>query len=303
MTPKLLTAGAAFPSPARPTYPDPVMASAFTETPSGLLIWSGISLLDGITLIDVIITGLKAASGNVKTGKVMPVWIQRHGMDPRDAIATGAEAGICGDCRHRPRCSDCGLVGPFYEKAVCAACGGRMERACYVKVFHGPTTVYKTRHGIKGPWARNPWYAIATPENLEQIRAKDPVIRFGAYGDPAAVPTRIWETLASASKRFLGYTHAWRTCDPALKAFCMASVDSPAEYAEAIAAGWRTFRVRTKAEELQGGEIVCPAAKEAGKRATCFDCSLCMGTSRKAKNIAIIAHGVGASAFKGADNG
>ena len=82
----------------------------------------------------------------------------------------------------------------------------------------------------------------------------------------------------------------------------MASVDSPAEYAEAIAAGWRTFRVRTADQELVKGEVVCPAAKEAGQRVTCFDCSLCMGTTRKAKNIAIIAHGVGASAFKGADN-
>jgi len=285
--------------PARPSYPAPVKATAFTETPSGLVAWSGVSLLDGRTLIDVILTGLKGLSGNQKTGKTIQAWIIRHDKDPRDAVAEGTELGICGDCKHRPRCEDCDRTGPYFHGARCEDCGGRMVRACYVKVFHGPTTAYKVRHGLKGPWARNPWYPMATPADLEQIRAKGAVIRFGAYGDPAAVPARVWETLSGACPRWLGYTHAWRTCDPALRAYCMASVDSPAEYAEAVAAGWRTFRVRGKDQPLIKGEIACPASAEAGKVAVCADCSLCMGTSRKAKQIAIIAHGMGAGAFKG----
>ena len=176
-----------------------------------------------------------------------------------------------------------------------------MVRTCYVKVFHAPANAYKIRHGIKhGAWARNPWYPMATPEFIERIRSMAPVIRFGAYGDPAAVPTRVWETLAGASSRWLGYTHQWRTCDPELARYCMASVDSPTEYGEARAMGWRTFRVRTKDQTLEGGEIVCPASKEGGQKVQCDVCSLCMGTERNAKDVAIIAHGVGAGAFKGA---
>jgi len=286
----------------RPVFPAPTMAEAFTDTPSGLVVWSGISLIDGRTPIDAILTGMKGLSNNSKTGPTLQVWIIRHDMDPRDAIATGSEQGICGNCKHRPHCEDCGRVGPFYEGATCEACGGKMVRPCYVKVFHGPTTAYKVRHGIKGPWARNPWYPMATNADLEQVRAKGAVIRFGAYGDPAAVPTRVWEALAGVSIRYLGYTHQWRTCDPELARYCMASVDSPEEYGEARAAGWRTFRVRTSDQPLDRGEIVCPASAEAGKRAVCADCSLCMGTGRPAKSIAIIAHGVGASAFKGSTN-
>ena len=280
-------------------YPLPGPARDFTDTPSGLVLWSGLSLLDGRTLIDCIMTGLKAKSGNVKTGAMLQTQVIRHDMDPRNAIALGLDAPICGDCKHRPHCEDCEAFGPFYKGARCEHCGGKMVRPCYVKIQHAPTTTYKVRHGVKGPWARNPWYPLATPADLEYLRTREPVTRFGSYGDPAAVPTRVWAALASVSKRWTGYTHAWRTCDPDLARYCMASVDTEAEYAEARAAGWRTFRVRTAAQPVLPREVVCPAAKEAGQRVTCFDCSLCMGTTRKAKDIVIVAHGNGASAVTG----
>ena len=278
-------------------HPLPTMATAFTEKPSGLIIWTGLSLLDGKTPIEVTLTGLKSKSNNAKTGRVLQTWIQLANIDPRDAIRDGRDAPICGDCKHMARCVDCGTHAPFHEGARCPDCGGEVKRPCYVKVQHGPTTVYKVRNGIKGPWARNPWYAMATPADLEQIKGLDAVIRFGAYGDPAAVPTRVWESLAELCPRFMGYTHQWRTCDPNLKRYCMASVDSPKEYAEAVSMGWRTFRVRAPWQKLDKAEAVCPASEEAGKKAVCADCTLCMGTQRKAKHIAIIAHGIGARAF------
>jgi len=70
----------------------------------------------------------------------------------------------------------------------------------------------------------------------------------------------------------------------------MASVDTAVEAIEAQKMGWRTFRVRDEADPIMPNEIMCPASKEAGFRTKCAQCVLCAGTTRKAKNIAIIAH-------------
>jgi len=70
----------------------------------------------------------------------------------------------------------------------------------------------------------------------------------------------------------------------------MASVDTAVEAIEAQKMGWRTFRVHDEAAPIMPNEIMCPASKEAGFRTKCAQCGLCAGTTRKAKNIAIIAH-------------
>jgi hypothetical protein len=67
------------------------------------------------------------------------------------------------------------------------------------------------------------------------------------------------------------------------KRILMASVDSPAEYAEATEAGWRCYRVRTD-DTILPGEIECPEAQGLTK---CADCLLCAGNSRPAKSITI----------------
>jgi hypothetical protein len=84
----------------------------------------------------------------------------------------------------------------------------------------------------------------------------------------------------------------------------MASVDSRREYADAKAAGWRTFRVRTVAEPLAATEIACPAADEAGKKTTCERCKLCNGARRNdnRRDIAIQVHGSGAQKFVAIQN-
>ena len=81
----------------------------------------------------------------------------------------------------------------------------------------------------------------------------------------------------------------------------MASVETVVQYREAKRLGYRTFRVKAPHEPVLPTEIVCPASEEAGRKVTCSDCRLCGGSSVKAKDIVINAHGRGAkkNKFKG----
>ena len=70
-------------------------------------------------------------------------------------------------------------------------------------------------------------------------------VRLGAYGDPAAVPTVVWQTVLAQSAMHAGYTHQWRTCDPALTALVHGQLrHSGGRNSRQRAAGWRTFTVR-----------------------------------------------------------
>lgn len=267
---------------ARRLLPPPAPDSKWRQwaaKPAGLIVWRGTSLLDGRTPVAVILTGMKRGSTNSKTGAMLQTWIVRDDVRPTEALKTGEVDGICGDCIHGPS-----KLG-----------------SCYVKVFHGPNNAWDIMKGRRRTaWPSQPWYAMATPEHLDALRALQPVIRFGSYGDPAAVPTAVWAALADVAVRFTGYTHAWRYCDPALSAYCMASIDGddPVGYAMARAEGWRTFRVRRPDAPTIKGEVVCPASEEAGYRVQCADCTLCMGATVKARPIVIMAHGAVAKRFK-----
>jgi hypothetical protein len=97
-----------------------------------------------------------------------------------------------------------------------------------------------------------------------------------------------------------GYTHQWKNADLAVawlfQGFCMASCDSAEEQQRAAAAGWRTFRVRTRSSDTLPGEISCPASEEAGKKLTCEQCLACGGADGRRGTITIIAHGSSARA-------
>jgi hypothetical protein len=72
----------------------------------------------------------------------------------------------------------------------------------------------------------------------------------------------------------------------------MASVDTVNEMIEARAQGWRTFRVdTTRVIGAQRGEVLCPAAAEAGKKLTCAQCLACCGADGRKGSIYIPAHG------------
>ena len=80
-------------------------------------------------------------------------------------------------------------------------------------------------------------------------------IRFGAYGDPYALPIDILTSIKSYVKNNTSYTHQWQQGNDALKKISMASVDSIIEAKVAQKNGWRTFRVTNDINTLMDSEI------------------------------------------------
>ena len=189
-------------------------------------------------------------SQNRKTGDMVQVWILPRDIKPTKAVKSGADEAVCGDCKHR-------------------------GTSCYVNVGQAPLTVWRKYH--RGGY----------PEfDPEAFRGK--AVRFGAYGDPAAVPVKVWETLAELADTHTGYTHQWKRF-PELKPYCMASVDDEEEYQQAKTAGWRTFRVMPTGGQTLEKEFLCPS----DRGVKCANCTMCDGATAndKRRDIAIHVHG------------
>lgn len=241
------------------------------------IFYQGPSMIDGGPIVAVA-TGLAKASPNVKTGGLVQIYIIRSDMHPIQAVNCGADESICGQCPHR-------------GKIVPAESGGTKNvlRSCYVTLIHGPSQVWR---GVQSGS-----YRVLTPEEGADV-LEGRMIRIGAYGDPAAVPFDIWETLLESAGPSTGYTHQWRQF-PKFAKWCMASVDNEIERAEAKLLGFRTFRVRTSGDRILKGEGQCPASVEMNHATQCNACMLCGGKSTNAKaDITILAHGAGATNFQ-----
>lgn len=236
--------------------------------PNGLILWEGRSMLDGAPIV-VIATGLKRGSRNGKTGAMVQTYVLRQDISPVDAVKTGADASICGDCPHRG--------------------GGFNGRTCYVNVGQGALVVWRAyRRGI--------YAKAAEAADVRRVGAGR-MVRLGTYGDPAAAPAAIWQDLTAEASGWTGYTHQWRDlrAEP-LRSLVMASADCPEDALQAHSMGWRTFRVtRTAAEPNVGRETTCPASAEAGHKLTCEACGACTGATGRKGSIRIVAHGALAS--------
>lgn len=232
---------------------------------NGYILYEGPSQIDGKPIV-VIATGFAKGSSNEKTGAgLIQTWIIRSDVKPTDAVNTGDDASICGDCPHRGEIVD----------------GRNVNRSCYVTIFQAPLNVFKTYQ--KGGYE--------AAGNLALLGAGRGV-RLGSYGDPAAIPMHVWEAFCSLATFRTGYTHQWRSAPLELAQYCMASADTASDKAAANMLGYRVFRVRHESEPLEAREIVCPASKEAGYKTTCDACKACGGLGAKAKaDIAIVAHG------------
>ena len=251
-----------------------------------MIVWRGPSQLDGITPIVLLATydtraGDKS-SQNAKTGGMIQTFVLRDDMSPMEALRAGADAAICGTCPHRSSMS-----------------GG--SDACYVIVWQAPESTWQAykRDGTR-----------TNPRTGRPTRAGDSVafdlsafagrkVRFGSYGDPAAVPLHVWQEIHAVASDVTGYTHAWSYSDAGYSAFCMASCDNVAEWQGAKAMGYRSFVVRPAGAPKPRGLVQCPASAEAGKKTTCAACLQCGGTSSgRRADISIAAHGATRKRFK-----
>lgn len=199
------------------------------------------------------------SSSNKKTGDMAQLHILRADMAPSEAARQGADGAICGDCTHR------------------------LQKTCYVVKFFEDQLWHDWQAGKCEPF---------------RLRAfKFKAIRFGAYGDPAAVPMPLWNQLADAALPggWTGYTHQWQTAAPEYATLCMASVETDAEQAAAEALGYRVYRVYGEGEPKPAGTARCPwsADRPGGPvEIQCRDCLKCSGTGAGRRgHVSIQVHG------------
>ena len=228
------------------------------------IIYRGPSQIDGLPIVAI----ATYSDRNTKTGKVLQTYIIRSDISPLDASKSGQDFSICGDCKFRGETTS----DPKRKQAK--------NRTCYVNLGQGPTIVYKSF--IRGV------YPMASDHTSIVELGKNRVVRLGSYGDPAAVPSHIWDELLSECVSHLAYSHQ--------SGFRPDITMQSADTLEQAQAHWakraRTFRVIDSLEDIDPiNEILCPASKEAGRRVQCVKCQLCSGlTSNSKKSIAIVEH-------------
>jgi hypothetical protein len=208
----------------------------------GFIVFEGASQLNGDPIVGIV----TMKSTNRKTGNMAQLWILRSDMQPVEASQNKKDDAICGNCKLRQS----------------------MGGACYVNIGQAPLQIYRSyKRGL---------YRKLSIEDFNIF--KNTKMRFGAYGDGAALPLDIMVTLKSMVANNTSYTHQWET-NKEFADFSMASVDNVAEKESAKELGFRTFRVVSDESEIDTVGIQC------------IDCKLCSGNKVKAKNIAIVKHG------------
>lgn len=228
-----------------------------------MLVWQGASAINGAPT--VVLASFESA--NVKTGNMVQLWILVRDIAPTEAVQTGADAAVCGDCIHRGNKAE-----------------GR-KRTCYVNL-RTPASVWRA-------------FQRGNVRSLDLTAFAGRKVRFGAYGDPAAVPFEVWQSIAAVvDGKITGYTHQWRTCDPRFAELCMASADSIEDYREARRAGYRAFVVRPLGAPKPEGLVQCPATAGKANTVQCITCMQCGGTGNGRKaSISIEVHGATARSF------
>ena len=234
---------------------------------TGVVLYNGPSRIDGKPVV-AIACRITQASGNEKTGAMVQTFIMRSDIAPHLALKTGDDSSVCGDCLLRPI--------------------NKGKTRCYVRVYQAPLSVFNAyqrgRYAVPGVH----FDAKLLPKLFEGLS-----FRIGSYGDPAAIPAKVWKSATRLVKNRTGYTHQWRKrIGVGLKSLCMASADNELDVATATSKGWRTFRVRKHTAPVLKTESICPASSEGKRRTQCDTCGLCQGATIAARNIVIADHGL-----------
>lgn len=249
-----------------------ILPAGRTMRPNGFVLYSGPSQIDGRPIV-AIVTGTRDGSANRKTGAMWQVWILSQAAKPTAAFAMGEDTSVCGTCYHRGERTESGET--------------LRPRTCYVNLGQGPNSVYAA-------WERGRYPSmeeyLENPVNPTAAHG----CRFGAYGDPYAVPLEVWRAFRA---RFsfdvqTAYSHQWRIAPREYAEFCMASADTEREVAAANAAGWRAFYVAPHGGGSVRGAVHCPSDPAGTVHISCAECGQCNGTAgRYRRNVYIGAHG------------
>src|SRR5215469_14123001 len=108
---------------------------------------------------------------------------------PVVASRTGADAAICGDCRHRGQ----------YDVDGNRVAG---TRTCYV-MLNPVASVYRTLKAGR-------YDDLSDELGVAAMRVAGRMLRLGSYGDPAAIPHDVWIALLANVVGHTGYSHQWR---------------------------------------------------------------------------------------------
>lgn len=224
---------------------------------NGVEVWRGPSPAGGE--IVAIATGFVTPTANQKTGPMIQLWILDQHTPPHDTVREGEDTSTCGRCPH----------------------AGSAWGTCYVRTFDAPLQVW--RRWKKGGYPTLPW-----ADMLGLFRDRGLPVRLGAYGDPAMLPYWLCRDLAKAAGGWTGYTHQHKEpwFDSRFRDLLMLSTEDKTD-----AGPGRTFRILAELTDIQPNEVLCPATDEGRHKATCATCLLCQGASKRAKNVALLAHG------------
>jgi hypothetical protein len=132
----------------------------------GYIAYEGPSLIDGAPI--VVIVNKLDGSDNAKTGAIVQSFIIRSDVAPVDALKTGADESICGNCPHRP------ILAKTNGQAPCYVNVGRSVRAVYEAYRRGRYT--RAEAGRKATCAK------CTLCSGTSIQARDIVIADHAAG-------------------------------------------------------------------------------------------------------------------------
>ena len=233
------------------------------QKPLGFILEEGLSPIDRRPFVAI----LTLNSSNRKTGNMAQVFILRQDVSPLEAIASGEDYSICGNCPHRRK----------WDETL-----QRYVRSCYVNAGQSVSSVWRAYKA--GKYATD----LTVKDGKKYLAGKK--IRWGAYGDPAIIDPIIFHVVNGAAAGHTAYTHQWREdFAQVYKGSMMASCDGMQDYLDASSQGWKTFSVVPSNIEYAGIQK-CPATIQ-GSKSQCLTCSLCDGDK---KDIYVQAHGTGA---------
>lgn len=222
------------------------------QVKNSAVVYQGKSLIDGNPVV-AIATGFNFGANTKLGSNVIQIWILRSDVSPVEAIKSGQDYSVCGDCPLR-------------------------GKVCYVNSAHAPSQIYRSYH--RGS------YDPISKAQLDRMRSHNKILRLTAYGDCAAIPKSALDPLIQAAPHTIGYIHQWRTRSD-WKGILQASCETKEDALYARSLGWQTFRIKNPDDSLTPGERHCTNQKNPATQ--CEDCRLCDGSTAA---IAVDIHGL-----------